>query len=299
MVPFRPAQGPWRGQVSVIDSKDGHGSGPSIDGGNLVRKFDDSASWWTKGPDLTMQMEMAKRTSYARRVTDMSLPKQREPVLGCTRPPQRTGLGLGRHVFTDNGSTAIEVALEKALRTHLISKHGEGCLVRPRLRPGQGRSVTEERIPRRHAGLHEHRGIFNGPAQFAERGALRGGPGEFQPCRRPLTPRLSDVRARSVSELSRPTPMTYLRQNDGVWSITLPDGRGLPSIQIHAGPLDVGVGNSSTASDCTEAEAGPAGTGAPRAGRAELDEGGPGRPADRAGLPGRGEVHRPLWQRAS
>ena len=197
--PFVQHKGLGEDQVSVIDSKDGHGFW-ALDrqGGSLVRKFDGSASWWTQGPDLTMQVEMAKRLSYAAaRYGHVLFPNNvHEPVLGCTRGLlSGPGSGWARRVFySDNGSTAVEVALKMAFRTHLISKHGEGCLGEGLdFDPGKVAVVTQRKA------YHgdtlacmnaAERSIFNGPAQFPwNEERCVAVQVSFQPCRPgPLTP---------------------------------------------------------------------------------------------------------------
>lgn len=89
----------------------------------IVPQFDACASWWTQGPDATLQIELAREMGYtAARYGHVMFPENvYEPVLRCAEL-LLAGVGKGwasRSYFSDNGSTAIEIALKMAFRKYL------------------------------------------------------------------------------------------------------------------------------------------------------------------------------------
>ncbi|KAL2653202.1 hypothetical protein R1flu_021330 [Riccia fluitans] len=110
------------GDVTVIDSKcaDNFSVFKDTAGGKLEQQFDGCASWWTQGPDSRLQPELAKAAGYAGgRYGHVMFPENvHEPALRCAELLlQHMGKGWGRRVyFSDNGSTAIEIALKMAFR---------------------------------------------------------------------------------------------------------------------------------------------------------------------------------------
>ncbi|KAK1391594.1 hypothetical protein POM88_010650 [Heracleum sosnowskyi] len=90
----------------------------------MIQQFDACASWWTQGPDATLQIELARDMGYtAARFGHVMFPKNvYEPVLKCAELLLE-GVGKGwasRAYFSDNGSTAIEIALKMAFRKFLF-----------------------------------------------------------------------------------------------------------------------------------------------------------------------------------
>ncbi|KAL5699264.1 Bifunctional dethiobiotin synthetase/7 [Ranunculus cassubicifolius] len=86
----------------------------------ITEQFDACASWWTQGPDATLQIELARDMGYATaRFGHVMFPENvYEPALRCAELLLE-GVGRGwasRTFFSDNGSTAIEVALKMAFR---------------------------------------------------------------------------------------------------------------------------------------------------------------------------------------
>ncbi|TVU42146.1 hypothetical protein EJB05_08537 [Eragrostis curvula] len=86
----------------------------------LVPQFDACASWWTQGPDSNLQIELARDMGYAAaRYGHVMFPENvHEPALRCAELLLE-GVGKGwasRVYYSDNGSTAIEIALKMAFR---------------------------------------------------------------------------------------------------------------------------------------------------------------------------------------
>lgn len=86
----------------------------------ITQLFDACASWWTQGPDATLQIELARDMGYAAaRYGHVMFPENvHEPALRCAEL-LLDGVGKGwasRTFFSDNGSTAIEIALKMAFR---------------------------------------------------------------------------------------------------------------------------------------------------------------------------------------
>ncbi|KAF5183987.1 Adenosylmethionine-8-amino-7-oxononanoate aminotransferase [Thalictrum thalictroides] len=86
----------------------------------ITQQFDACASWWTQGPDATLQIELAREMGYATaRYGHVMFPENAyEPALRCAELLLE-GVGRGwasRTFFSDNGSTAIEIALKMAFR---------------------------------------------------------------------------------------------------------------------------------------------------------------------------------------
>lgn len=110
------------GRITVIDSRCGENFAvyKVRKHGFITPLFDGSASWWTQGPDATLQTELAREMGYAAaRFGHVMFPENvYEPVLECAELLLE-GVGKGwasRTFFSDNGSTAIEIALKMAFR---------------------------------------------------------------------------------------------------------------------------------------------------------------------------------------
>ncbi|KAH7671757.1 Dethiobiotin synthase protein [Dioscorea alata] len=109
--------------VTVIDSRCGenfavHKVCDKLD--MIVPQFDACASWWTQGPDATFQIELARDMGYsAARYGHVMFPENvYEPALRCAELLLE-GVGEGwasRAYYSDNGSTAVEIALKMAFR---------------------------------------------------------------------------------------------------------------------------------------------------------------------------------------
>lgn len=116
--------------VTVIDSRCGENFAVHKVCNNremIVPQFDACASWWTQGPDATLQIELAREMGYsAARYGHVMFPENvYEPSLRCAELLLE-GVGKGwasRVYFSDNGSTAIEIALKMAFRKY-SSDHG-------------------------------------------------------------------------------------------------------------------------------------------------------------------------------
>ncbi|XP_059637217.1 bifunctional dethiobiotin synthetase/7,8-diamino-pelargonic acid aminotransferase, mitochondrial [Cornus florida] len=116
-------------KVMVIDSRCGeHFAIHKVKNHDLMtQQFDACASWWTQGPDATLQIELARDMGYtAARFGHVMFPENvYEPALECAEL-LLDGVGKGwasRTFFSDNGSTAIEIALKMAFRKFLFD-HG-------------------------------------------------------------------------------------------------------------------------------------------------------------------------------
>ncbi|KAK1290895.1 hypothetical protein QJS10_CPB18g00222 [Acorus calamus] len=93
----------------------------------IAPQFDACASWWTQGPDAALQIELARDMGYAAaRFGHVMFPENvYEPALKCGELLLE-GVGKGwasRTFFSDNGSTAIEIALKMAFRKFSLD-HG-------------------------------------------------------------------------------------------------------------------------------------------------------------------------------
>ncbi|OAY69706.1 Bifunctional dethiobiotin synthetase/7,8-diamino-pelargonic acid aminotransferase, mitochondrial [Ananas comosus] len=135
--------------VTVIDSRCGESfSIHKVRHGEemIVPQFDACGSWWTQGPDSTLQFssffnwdmelenfhrwfqtELARDMGYsAARYGHVMFPENvYEPALHCAEV-LLGGVGKGwasRTFYSDNGSTAIEIALKMAFRKYLLD-HG-------------------------------------------------------------------------------------------------------------------------------------------------------------------------------
>lgn len=114
--------------VTVIDSRCGENFAVyKVQSNSMVQVFDACASWWTQGPDYALQIELAREMGYtAARFGHVMFPENAyEPALKCAELLLE-GVGKGwasRVYFSDNGSTAIEVALKMAFRK-FSSDHG-------------------------------------------------------------------------------------------------------------------------------------------------------------------------------
>ncbi|KAL9250706.1 hypothetical protein AKJ16_DCAP17606 [Drosera capensis] len=111
--PFTQHQLVTEGTVTVIDSRCGENfSVHKVMAENtdlISQEFDGCASWWTQGPDSKLQIELARDVGYAAaRYGHVMFPENvYEPALQCW---------ASRSFFSDNGSTAIEIALKMAFR---------------------------------------------------------------------------------------------------------------------------------------------------------------------------------------
>ncbi|KAF6138541.1 hypothetical protein GIB67_037140 [Kingdonia uniflora] len=108
--------------VTVIDSRCGENFAVhKVTSSEVItHQFDACASWWTQGPDTTLQAELARDMGYAAaRFGHVMFPENvYEPALRCAEL-LLDGVGRGwasRTFFSDNGSTAIEIALKMAFR---------------------------------------------------------------------------------------------------------------------------------------------------------------------------------------
>ncbi|PAN34389.1 hypothetical protein PAHAL_6G089000 [Panicum hallii] len=116
--------------VTVIDSRCGENfSAYKIKDNKmmLVPQFDACASWWTQGPDSNLQIELARDMGYAAaRYGHVMFPENvHEPALHSAEI-LLGGVGKGwasRVYYSDNGSTAIEIALKMAFRKFSLD-HG-------------------------------------------------------------------------------------------------------------------------------------------------------------------------------
>ncbi|CAN6458914.1 unnamed protein product [Victoria cruziana] len=118
--------------ITVIDSRYGENFAvykAEKDGKRslIAQQFDACASWWTQGPDVALQIDLAQDMGYATaRFGHVMFPENvYEPVLRCTEL-LLGGVGKGwasRTYFSDNGSTAIEIALKMAFRKYSVD-HG-------------------------------------------------------------------------------------------------------------------------------------------------------------------------------
>lgn len=115
--------------VTVIDSRCGENFAvhKAKNHDLITQQFDACASWWTQGPDATLQVELARDMGYsAARFGHVMFPENvYEPALRCAELLLE-GVGRGwasRTFFSDNGSSAIEIALKMAFRK-FSSDHG-------------------------------------------------------------------------------------------------------------------------------------------------------------------------------
>ncbi|BFI25775.1 bifunctional dethiobiotin synthetase / adenosylmethionine---8-amino-7-oxononanoate aminotransferase [Marchantia polymorpha subsp. ruderalis] len=110
------------GEITLIDSRCGENFSvfKSTDGDRLESQFDACASWWTQGPDMHLQPELAREAAYAAgRYGHVMFPENvHEPALRCAELLlEGVGQGWARRVFfSDTGSAAIEIALKMAFR---------------------------------------------------------------------------------------------------------------------------------------------------------------------------------------
>ncbi|KAM5553913.1 bifunctional dethiobiotin synthetase/7,8-diamino-pelargonic acid aminotransferase, mitochondrial [Rosa sericea] len=118
------------GNVTVIDSRCGENFAVFKNDDAITEQFDACASWWTQGPDATLQTELARDIGYAAaRFGHVMFPENvYEPALECAELLLE-GVGkdwASRTYFSDNGSTAIEIALKMAFRKF---SHDHGLLL--------------------------------------------------------------------------------------------------------------------------------------------------------------------------
>ncbi|KAK4257669.1 hypothetical protein QN277_007230 [Acacia crassicarpa] len=117
------------GGITVIDSRCGEnfavfkGQNTEV----IEPQFDACASWWTQGPNATLQTELARDMGYTTaRFGHVMFPENvYEPALNCAEfLLEGAGKGWASRVyFSDNGSTAIEIALKMAFRKFSVD-HG-------------------------------------------------------------------------------------------------------------------------------------------------------------------------------
>ncbi|KAL0404568.1 UNVERIFIED_CONTAM: Bifunctional dethiobiotin synthetase/7,8-diamino-pelargonic acid aminotransferase, mitochondrial [Sesamum radiatum] len=110
-------------KVTVIDSRCGENFAVHKSCNWISQQFDACASWWTQGPDANLQIELARDMGYtAARYGHVMFPENvYEPALELAEILLE-GVGKGwasRVYFSDNGSTAVEIALKMAFRKFL------------------------------------------------------------------------------------------------------------------------------------------------------------------------------------
>ncbi|KAL4564280.1 hypothetical protein LXL04_028340 [Taraxacum kok-saghyz] len=113
-------------KVTVIDSRCGENFAihKVKDHECITEMFDACASWWTQGPNAALQIKLARDMGYtAARFGHVMFPENvYEPALECAELLLQ-GVGKGwasRVYFSDNGSTAVEIALKMAFRKFLV-----------------------------------------------------------------------------------------------------------------------------------------------------------------------------------
>ncbi|KAH7441161.1 hypothetical protein KP509_03G027300 [Ceratopteris richardii] len=113
-------------QITVIDARVGDNFmiyKNANDSDIIMPQFDACASWWTQGPDLALQLELARQVSYASgRFGHVMLPENvYEPALQCAEfLIESIGKDWASRVYySDNGSTAVEIAIKMAFRKYL------------------------------------------------------------------------------------------------------------------------------------------------------------------------------------
>lgn len=115
--------------VTVIDSRCGESFSAYKVKDNkmmMIPQFDACASWWTQGPDSKLQIELARDMGYAAaRYGHVMFPENaHEPALRCAEL-LLGGIGkdwASRVYYSDNGSTAIEIALKMAFRKFSLDR---------------------------------------------------------------------------------------------------------------------------------------------------------------------------------
>jgi len=130
--------------LTVIDSRCGEelivSTGPGV---ALEPRFDACASWWTQGPSAGLQMELAQVAGYATgRFGHLLHPETAsEPVVACAEKLLQVAGGswASRVFFSDDGSTAVEVALKMGFRKTLMSRLGEAS---PFQEPSDSREIV-------------------------------------------------------------------------------------------------------------------------------------------------------------
>ena len=121
-----------RENVAVIDSRSGEdfgiyvedaeGAGP----GSVQLRFDGAASWWTQGVSKELQHRLVRAAAHAagrwghvmfpENAHDAALDAARGLLLGAGRS------WATRVFYSDNGSTAMEVAVKMAIRAYYVRK---------------------------------------------------------------------------------------------------------------------------------------------------------------------------------
>ncbi|XP_073278124.1 bifunctional dethiobiotin synthetase/7,8-diamino-pelargonic acid aminotransferase, mitochondrial isoform X1 [Primulina huaijiensis] len=121
------------GNVTVIDSRCGENFAihKVKDFDWISQQFDACASWWTQGPDPNLQLELARDMGYtAARYGHVMFPENvYEPALELAEMLlESVGKGWASRVyFSDNGSTAVEIALKMAFRRFLTDNNLLSC----------------------------------------------------------------------------------------------------------------------------------------------------------------------------
>ncbi|GBG80321.1 hypothetical protein CBR_g30689 [Chara braunii] len=117
---------------SRVDRRDQSGGGGDKDDDDeegedlIVKQFDGCASWWTQGPNLRLQLQLAQAVGRATgRYGHVMFPEVANELSVKCAEMLLAGVGKGwarRVFFSDNGSTAVEVALKMAFRMYAIER---------------------------------------------------------------------------------------------------------------------------------------------------------------------------------
>ena len=125
--PFTQHDATPRENVTVIDSRCGEDFGVySPDSNAIELRFDGAASWWTQGASKAEQTRLVRAASAAAgRYGHVMFPENvHAPALDAASELLK---GAGRDwatrvFYSDNGSTAMEVAVKMAIRTYFVRK---------------------------------------------------------------------------------------------------------------------------------------------------------------------------------
>lgn len=128
--PFTQHDMVTRDQIAVIDSRSGEDFGVYVQSGGegtpgaVQLRFDGAASWWTQGVSKELQSRLVRAASYAAgRWGHVMFPENaHDAAVDAARGLLRgAGRGWGDRVFfSDNGSTAMEVAVKMAIRAYYV-----------------------------------------------------------------------------------------------------------------------------------------------------------------------------------